>query len=140
MNVSGVDFICVPVNDIDKAREFYGEVLGLEFGKQWGDMPGFEYETGNLTLAVMQSDAFGQEFAPHTHPVALQVNDVEAARADLEGKGIEFAADTIDSGVCHMAIFSDPFGNGLMLHHRYAPKDAKPGQEQLDALEQELAG
>jgi len=140
MNVSGVDFICVPVNDIDKAREFYGEVLGLEFGKQWGDMPGFEYETGNLTLAVMQSDAFGQEFAPHTHPVALQVDDVEAARADLEGKGIEFAADTIDSGVCHMAIFSDPFGNGLMLHHRYAPKDAKPGQEQLDALEQELAG
>ena len=140
MNVSGVDFICVPVNDIDKAREFYGEVLDLELGKQWGDMPGFEYETGNLTLAVMQSDAFGQEFAPHTHPVALQVDDVEAARADLEGKGIEFAADTIDSGVCHMAIFSDPFGNGLMLHHRYAPKDAKPGQEQLDALEQELAG
>ena len=140
MNVSGVDFICVPVNDIDKAREFYGEVLGLEFGKQWGDMPGFEYETGNLTLALMQSDAFGQEFAPHTHPVALQVDDVEAARADLEGKGIEFAADTIDSGVCHMAIFSDPFGNGLMLHHRYAPKDAKPGREQLDALEQELAG
>ena len=140
MKVSGTDFICVPVDDIDKAREFYGEVLGLEFGKQWGEMPGFEYETGNLTIAVMQSDAFGQEFAPHTHPIALQVDDVKAAREDLEGKGVEFAQDTIDSGVCHMAIFRDPFGNGLMLHHRYAPKDAKPAREQLDALEEELAG
>ena len=140
MKVSGVDFICVPVDDIDKAREFYGEVLGLEFGKQWGDMPGFEYETGNLTVAVMQSDAFGQEFAPHSHPIALHVDDVATAREELEGKGIEFAQDTIDSGVCHMAIFRDPFGNGLMLHHRYAAKDAKPEREQLDALEQELAG
>jgi predicted enzyme related to lactoylglutathione lyase len=138
MNVSGVDFICVPVNDIGKAREFYGEVLGLELGKQWGDMPGFEYETGNLTIAVMQSDAFGQEFAPHTHPVALHVDDVAAAREELEGRGVEFVRDTIDSGVCHMAIFTDPFGNGLMLHHRYAPKDARPGQEQLEAVEEEL--
>jgi extradiol dioxygenase family protein len=138
MNVSGVDFICVPVTDIEKAREFYGEVLGLESGKQWGDMPGFEYETGNLTVAVMQSDAFGQEFAPHTHPVALHVDDVAAAREELEGKGIEFAMDTLDSGVCHMAFFADPFGNGLMLHHRYAPKDAAPAQETLAAMEGEL--
>jgi len=138
MNVSGVDFICVPVTDIEKAREFYGEVLGLEFGKQWGNMPGFEYETGNLTVAVMQSDAFGQEFAPHTHPIALHVDDVETAREELEGKGVEFAVDTMDSGVCHMAPFADPFGNGLMLHHRYAPKDAKPGREKLEALEEEM--
>jgi catechol 2,3-dioxygenase-like lactoylglutathione lyase family enzyme len=140
MNVSGVDFVCVPVTDIEKAREFYGEVLGLEFGKQWGDMPGFEYETGSLTVALMQSDAFGQEFAPHTHPIALHVDDVAAAREELQGKGVEFARDTIDSGVCHMAIFADPFGNGLMLHHRYAPKDARPGQEQLEVLEEELTG
>ena len=138
MNVSGVDFICVPVTDIEKAREFYGEVLGLEFGKQWGEMPGFEFETGNLTVALMQSDAFGQEFAPHTHPIALHVDDVESAREELEGKGVEFVRDTLDSGVCHMAIFADPFGNGLMLHHRYAPKDARPGQEKLDAMEEEL--
>ena len=126
IGVSGTDFICVPVTDIDGARKFYGEVLGLEFGKQWGNMPGVEYETGNLTIAVMQSDAFGQEFSPHTHPIALHVDDVEAARSELEGQGIEFVADTIDSGVCHMAVFTDPFGNGLMLHHRYAPKDARP--------------
>jgi catechol 2,3-dioxygenase-like lactoylglutathione lyase family enzyme len=138
IGVSGTDFVCVPVDDIDKAREFYGDVLGLEFGKQWGDLPGYEYETGNLTIAVMQSDAFGQEFSPHTHPIALHVGDVHAARSELEGKGIEFAQDTIDSGVCHMAIFRDPFGNGLMLHHRYAPKDAKPGD--LEATAAEVSG
>jgi catechol 2,3-dioxygenase-like lactoylglutathione lyase family enzyme len=126
LGVSGTDFICVPVTDIDQAKEFYGEVLGLESGKQWGDMPGFEYETGNLTIAVMQSDAFDQEFSPHTHPIALHVDDVEAARNELEGQGVRFPQETIDSGVCHMAFFADPFGNGLMLHHRYAPKAAKP--------------
>ncbi len=125
LGVSGTDFICVPVDDIEKAKEFYGEVLGLPFGKQWGELPGYEYETGNLTIAVMQSDAFGQTFAPHTHPIALHVDDVEAARGELEDKGVEFRQDTIDSGVCHMAFFADPFGNGLMLHHRYAAKDAK---------------
>ena len=121
IGVSGTDFVCIPCTDIEEARKFYGETLGLEFGKQWGEMPGFEYETGNLTIALMQSDAFGQEFAPHTHPIALHVDDVHKAREKLEEKGIEFAADTMDSGVCHMAHFQDPDGNVLMLHNRYAP-------------------
>jgi predicted enzyme related to lactoylglutathione lyase len=127
MDVTGVDFICVPTRDYKQASEFYGEVLGLPFSKSWGEMPAGEFETGTLTIAVMQSDAFGIEFRPHGHPVALHVDDVEAARAELEAKGVEFAADTMDSGVCHMAHFSDPDGNVLMLHHRYAPPDARPG-------------
>jgi len=126
MNVTGVDFICIPTQDFERAREFYGETLGLPFGKQWGDMPAAEYETGTLTIALMQSDAFGIEFQRHGHPVALHVDDVESARAELEGKGVKFAADTMDSGVCHMAHFRDPDGNALMLHHRYAPPDARP--------------
>ena len=121
MNITGVDFITVPCQDFERAQQFYGEVLGLEQSKQWGEMPGREYETGSLTIAVMQSDAFGQEFAPNRNPVALQVDDVESARAELESKGVEFHADTMDSGVCHMAFFADPDGNQLMLHHRYAP-------------------
>jgi predicted enzyme related to lactoylglutathione lyase len=128
VNVTGVDFIAIPVQDFDRAREFYGGVLGLEQSKQWGDMPGQEYETGSLTIALMQTDAFGIEFRSHSLPVAFQVDDVEAARKELEEKGVSFAADTMDSGVCHMAHFRDPDGNVLMLHHRYAPKDAKPGQ------------
>jgi catechol 2,3-dioxygenase-like lactoylglutathione lyase family enzyme len=126
MNISGVDFIAVPTQDFEKADEFYGDVLGLERSKQWGSMPAREYETGSLTIAVMQSDAFGIEFSPHSHPIALHVDDVQAAREELEAKGVRFRGDTIDSGVCHMAPFTDPDGNTLMFHHRYAPPDAGP--------------
>jgi predicted enzyme related to lactoylglutathione lyase len=98
-------------------------VLGLERSKRWGNMPAGEFENGTVTIAVMQSDAFGLEFKPHSHPIAFQVADVAAARAELEDQGVEFVADNIDSGVCHMAYFRDPDGNALMLHHRYAPKD-----------------
>lgn len=120
--VNGVDFITVPTRDFEQADDFYGSVLGLERSKRWGDMPAGEFETGSLTIAVMQSDAFGIEFAPHSHPIALHVDDVAAARGELEAKGVEFVADTIDSGVCLMAVFRDPDGNALMFHHRYAPK------------------
>lgn len=119
--VTGVDFIAIPTRDFEKADEFYGDVLGLARSKRWGNMPAGEFETGTLTIAVMQSDAFGLEFQPHTHPVALHVEDVHAARAELESKGVAFPADTIDSGVCYMAPFKDPDGNALMFHHRYAP-------------------
>jgi catechol 2,3-dioxygenase-like lactoylglutathione lyase family enzyme len=121
MNVTGVDFICVPTRDYEKASAFYGDTLGLPISKRWGNMPAGEFETGTLTLAVMQSDAFGLEFQPHTHPIALHVDDVAAARAELEAEGIAFQGDIVDSGVCHMAYFADPDGNALMLHHRYAP-------------------
>src|SRR5918998_4516641 len=121
MDINGVDFITVPTRDFEKASEFYGTALGLPRSKRWGSMPAAEYETGTLTIAVMQSDAFGLEFEPHSHPIALHVDDVEAARGELESKGVAFPADTIDSGVCHMAHFKDPDGNMLMLHHRYAP-------------------
>ena len=121
MNVTGVDFITVPTQNFEQAEQFYGDVLGLERSKQWGSMPAREFETGSLTIALMQSDAFGVTFAPHSHPIALHVDDVEAARTELEGKGVEFVAETMDSGVCHMAHFKDPDGNSLMLHNRYAP-------------------
>lgn len=121
MNITGVDFVAVPTRDFEAADAFYGSVLGLERSKRWGEMPAGEFETGSLTIALMQSDAFGMEFSPHSHPIALQVDDVEAARAELEEKGVTFPADTLDSGVCHMAHFHDPDGNTLMLHHRYAP-------------------
>ena len=120
--ITGVDFVAVPAKDFEESRRFYRDVLGLPEGKRWGDMPGIEFQAGNLTLAVMDPTAFGnQEFKPHSMPIALQVEDVEAARAQLEGKGVTFVSETIDSGVCHQAIFKDPAGNTLDLHHRYAP-------------------
>jgi predicted enzyme related to lactoylglutathione lyase len=126
MNVTGTDFICVPTQDYEQARAFYGDVLGLPLSKTWGTMPAAEFETGNLTIAVMQCDAFGMEFHRHTAPIALHVEDVEAARGELEQQGIAFHAATMDSGVCHMAHFSDPDGNPLMFHNRYAPPDVRP--------------
>lgn len=119
--VTGTDFITVATQDFDAAVEFYGNVLGLPESKRWGQMPAAEFETGNLTVAVMQSDAFGLEFRANNHPIELRVDDVEAARAELESRGVAFKGDTIDSGVCHQAFFEDPDGNALAIHHRYAP-------------------
>lgn len=129
--INGVDFIAVPTKDYEAASKFYGETLGLPFGKRWGDMPAGEFETGSLTIAVMQSDAFGIEFAPHTHPIEFHVDDFETAKAELESRGVEFVTETIDSGVCWQAVFRDPDGNALAIHHRYAPGVAS--QEAQDA-------
>jgi catechol 2,3-dioxygenase-like lactoylglutathione lyase family enzyme len=120
MNVTGTDFVVIPTRDFDRAVAFYETTLEIPKSKQWGNMPGQEFETGNLTLAVMQSDAFGLEFA-NCGPIALRVDDVAAARETLQSRGVEFRADTLDSGVCHQAFFADPDGNPLILHHRYAP-------------------
>jgi catechol 2,3-dioxygenase-like lactoylglutathione lyase family enzyme len=119
--VTGTDFITVSTKDIDAAVEFYGGVLGLPELKRWGKMPGVEFETGNLTIAVMESDAFGVDARANNHPIALHVDDFEAAKAELESRGVEFEGDTLDSGVCYQAFFSDPDGNALAIHHRYAP-------------------
>jgi catechol 2,3-dioxygenase-like lactoylglutathione lyase family enzyme len=124
--VTGTDFVCVPTKDYEAASKFYGDVLGLEFSKRWGDRPAGEFETGSLTLAVMESAAFGSEFSPAAG-IALHVDDVAAARGELESRGVEFTGDVLDSGVCHMAFFQDPDGNQLILHHRYAPPEARPG-------------
>lgn len=121
--ITGVDFVAIPTQDYDKAAAFYGETLGLPFRKRWGDMPAGEFQAGNLTIALMQMDAFKQEFRRNGGPVAVQVDDVEAARKSLEEKGVQFLAETIDSGVCHMAFFHDPDMNPLILHHRYAPEN-----------------
>src|SRR5512133_560152 len=124
--ITAVDFVTVPAQDFEASVAFYGETLGLPFVKRWGDMPGAEYQAGNLTLAIMDPTAFGSEFHRHHLPIAFQVDDVAAARADLEAKGVEFFGDILDSGVCHQAFFRDPAGNVLDLHHRYAPADAAP--------------
>lgn len=119
--ITGTDFITVSTKDIDAATAFYRDVLGLPILKRWGDMPAVEFETGNLTIAVMQSHAFGVEFRANNHPLELRVEDFEAAKAELASRGVEFKGETLDSGVCFQAFFEDPDGNTLAIHHRYAP-------------------
>ena len=120
--ITGVDFVTIPTNDFDASVEFYANVLGLPQGKQWGSMPAMEFQAGSLTIAVMDPTAFGQEFRPHSVPIAFQVDDVAAARDHLKEQGVTFVAEMIDSGTCHQAIFLDPAGNALDLHHIYARK------------------
>ncbi|MGN6189481.1 MAG: VOC family protein [Conexibacter sp.] len=121
-HVTGVDFLFVPTQDFERAAAFYGDVLGLTCSARYERMPGGEFETGSLTLQILDSAAIGREFKPLGGAIALHVDDVAAARADLEARGVAFAADTMDTGVCHMAFFEDPDGNPLLLHHRYAPR------------------
>ena len=118
--VTGTDFLIIGSTDIDRSVKFYDEVLELERGKQWGKLPAHEYETGNLTIAVVQLDALGQEFKPNTNPLEFRVDDFEEAKSTLESRGVEFRGETIDSGVCYQAFFQDPDGNVLGIHHRYA--------------------
>jgi len=123
-DVTAVDFVTVFVKDYPAALKFYGEQLGLQHSVDYEKIPGGEFETGSLTLQVMDAASVGVTFGPSGHPIALHVDDLAAARAELEAKGVEFLAATMDSGVCHMAHFKDPAGNALMLHNRYSPRDS----------------
>ena len=113
-----LDFIGVPSRDAERARAFYRDVLGLrpdEHGQ-------YEFWAGDTCLGIWEPERVGRPFvAQKGNPLALGVDDVAAARAELEAKGVEFDGAILDTGVCHMALFSDPEGNDLMLHHRYKP-------------------
>jgi predicted enzyme related to lactoylglutathione lyase len=120
--ITGVDFIGIPTHDLERAVEFYGVTLGLHRSAYRPDRNHAEFETGNLTLNVMDAEKMGLEHHTVRNAVALHVDDVAATRATLESRGVTFAGDTFDTSVCHMAFFADPDGNSLMLHHRYAPR------------------
>ena len=102
MHVEHVDFVSFSTQDIQRAKHFYGEILGLEIETEGPD--DMEFRAGQVTLDI------------------FSVPDVHAARAELEAKGVEFGGETLDTGVCNMAFFKDPDGNSLILHRRYAPK------------------
>jgi catechol 2,3-dioxygenase-like lactoylglutathione lyase family enzyme len=118
--ITKLDFVAVPSRDAERTRSFYVDTLGLHPDPS----SRFEFWVGETCFGIWEPDKLGGTFAPQKNGhIALHVDDVEAARAELEGKGVEFAGETFDTGVCHMAFFSDPEGNDLMLHHRYKPRD-----------------
>ena len=121
--ITGVDFVSLPTRDLDAAVEFYGGTLGLRRSAYRPERHHAEFETGNLTLNVMDAGRMGLGHHRNENAIALHVDDVAAAREELTGRGVRFEGDTFDTGVCHMAFFADPDGNALMLHHRYAPRD-----------------
>ena len=121
--VTGVDFVSIPTRDLDRAVAFYGETLGLPRSVYMPERNYAEFETGAVTFSIVDPERMGiGSFRPNANHFALHVEDVAAARASLEERGLEFMGDIFDTGVCHMAFFTDPDGNALMLHHRYAPR------------------
>jgi catechol 2,3-dioxygenase-like lactoylglutathione lyase family enzyme len=119
MIISKLDFVAVPTQDPERSRTFYLDTLGLRPDQR----ARFEFWAGDTCLGVWEPARLGIPFAPQKNAhLALHVDDVATARAELEAKGVTFAGDTFDTGVCHMAFFTDPDGNDLMLHHRYAPR------------------
>src|SRR5213078_1148333 len=122
--ITHTDFVLLPITDFDRAEAFYAGILGLPVSKRYRGGVGGEVETGNLTVMLLDMAKVGREFAPSKGAIALRVDDVAAARTELERRGVRFQGEIIDSGVCHQAIFEDPDGNTLVLHHRYAPPEA----------------
>jgi len=121
--VSGVDFISIPTQDLERAVDFYGNTLGLPRSAYRPERNFAEFETGTVTLNVANLEKMGVgSFRANDSYLALHVEDVAEARSRLEAQGVAFRGDTFDTGVCHMALFTDPDGNALMLHHRYAPR------------------
>ena len=120
--ISGVDFVALPTHDITSSVAFYGDTLGLHRSVFMPERNFAEFETGNLTLSVIDAEKMGLEHNPQRTEIALHVDDVEQARKTLEARGVSFRGETFDTGVCHMAFFNDNEGNALMLHHRYAPR------------------
>jgi predicted enzyme related to lactoylglutathione lyase len=121
ISVERADFVSVPVQDMERAKRFYSETLGIhspDLDKAWP-----EFETGTVSLYLVDPTQMGAEFKPHGSHIALRVPDVAAARATLEEAGVEFQGEILDTGVCHMAFFADSEGNALMLHRRYAPPE-----------------
>jgi predicted enzyme related to lactoylglutathione lyase len=121
LEIERVDYIRVPVDDMEAAKRFYGDVLGLPRNPHLDHEDWIEYETPNVTLAVMTPHTHEYEFAPlPSSTIALRVPDVADAKAKLEAAGLD-VGEMWDSGVCHGAGVSDPAGNKILLHHRYKP-------------------
>ena len=118
VHVECVDFISIPTRNVARAVAWYRETLGLPES----DVTDGELEAPNVTLSFWEPEREELPFVANEAGFALRVADVAAARAELEAKGVEFLAETWDSGVCHFAAFRDPDGNALILHRRYAPR------------------
>jgi catechol 2,3-dioxygenase-like lactoylglutathione lyase family enzyme len=121
-SITRIDFVPIPTTDVARTTAFYRDTLGLEESSHTVDKPFSEFDLGGTTLSVWDPSSAGMEFSANTNSIALHTDDVAGDRAELEGRGVVFFGETIDTGVCHMAIFADTEGNPLMLHGRYVPR------------------
>ena len=99
MDVEHVDFVSFLTRDLARAKEFYAGTLGLEIETEGEhDM---ELRCGQVTLDIFDPSSIDQPFSVSPAGLALRVPDVDAARQELEAKGVEFDGETIVTGVCN---------------------------------------
>jgi catechol 2,3-dioxygenase-like lactoylglutathione lyase family enzyme len=120
--ITRIDFVPIPTQDAERSTAFYRDTLGLTESEHTLEKPFSEFDLGGTTLSVWDPSTAGREFHANTNAIALHTDDVQALRAELEGRGVAFFGEMLDTGVCHMAFFADPDGNPLMLHGRYVPR------------------
>lgn len=116
MKVRGTDFVLYQVSDLARATKFYRETLGLPqevYSEEW---KWAEFNCGNVTLALNSGVKLPNVIAGGR--IALAVDDVFAACAELRDQGVRFTLEPTDYSVCHAAAILDPDGNTVILHRR----------------------
>ncbi len=115
MKIKEIGFVATPVTDIPRARKFYEDVLGLKISDEMMAGKWIEYAVGNQTLAIAN---VGEEWKPSDEgtSAAVEVENFEAAIAELKNQDVPFAAAPFETPCCHMAVIQDPDGNKLIIH------------------------
>jgi catechol 2,3-dioxygenase-like lactoylglutathione lyase family enzyme len=115
-------FVCYPVTELARARDFYERILGFQPASFWGDNTKgwIEYEVGPHTLALTN---FSDDWKPSAQGVTLglEVEDLDQTVAELENHQVQFSLKLTQSPVCRFAIIQDPDGNKLFIHKRHKP-------------------
>jgi predicted enzyme related to lactoylglutathione lyase len=123
MKVRGIDFVGIAVSDLEAAKDFYGNVLGLPASGDYGSDHWAEFDAGNVTLALIKGDAaaIAKRLEPGPYAaigIAIAVADVEATVAELQAKGVKVTMDPKEFPPCFIAMVEDPTGNTIWLHQR----------------------
>jgi catechol 2,3-dioxygenase-like lactoylglutathione lyase family enzyme len=116
MKIRAIDFVMYPVSDLAAAARFYRETLGLPqeiYNEEW---QWAEFNCGNVTLALKGGEPPATARAGGR--IALAVDDVYAACAELKAKGVRMAGEPVDYSVCRAVEALDPDGNTVILHQR----------------------
>src|SRR5213594_650010 len=114
MITNEVVFVVIAVSDKERARKFYQETLELKPARTQMDGGWVEYDLGSVTIGVGCHPAW-QPSRDGTS-VAFEVDDIDAAIAKLERRGVIFDISKTEIPVCWMAQFRDPDGNKLLVH------------------------
>lgn len=123
MKIKNIAFVGIPVTDIERAREFYENVLGLRVSDEMMGGKWIEYVVDDDTLAIAN---LGEHWTPSDQGTgaALEVEDFDDVIKHLKEQRVRFAAEPFETPCCHMAVVQDPDGNKLIIH-KLKPENEK---------------